>query len=424
MLYRPLVPVFGALLALALIAPAPSNAEEDPSRDLVEELNQALETRDKLIFELLQRVGELERRLDEAPGGQAGVLVPLAEESTGTASGAEAIEQAAADPATIAPSSEEAAQQASDGEVAKQAEGTTPEAVAKATVAPSLEQPLVRAGGILLPWKTWELEPGIEYIHSSRDHISIDGFVIEDILVIGDIESKRVRRDYLLGSLSLRVGLPWDTQLDLRLPGGYQNLDVVAADGSQESSSGAGFGDLELGLSKQLLRSRKWVPDLLGSLRWKTTTGSDPFETGSDDLVFGTGFHGLTASFTAVQVRDPVVFFSSLSYYANFEDEKSVGEVDPGDGFGLQLGMAMALNLETSISFGWEQRFISETEVDGESIAGSELRPGTIRIGASYVPLSGRSVDFGVNIGTTDDVPDVAVSLHFPLRFQGLPFRK
>jgi hypothetical protein len=138
-------------------------------------------------------------------------------------------------------------------------------------------------------------------------------------------------------------------------------------------------------------------------------------------MATGTGFNDLQLSLTAVKVRDPVVLFSNFNYTFRLPHTKpDIGKVDLGDIFGLQLGLAVALNLETSLSFGWNQRWVQDARVDGSKVRGVFERPGSLRIGGTYVPAAGRSIDFGVSVGITEDAPDVEARLAFPLR---LPYR-
>ncbi len=138
---------------------------------------------------------------------------------------------------------------------------------------------------------------------------------------------------------------------------------------------------------------------------------------GPDDLPTGTGFQGVQGTLTAVKSRDPVVFFWGLSYTANLSDRTPRGRLDPGDTWGAQLGLVLALNLETSMTFSLEQRFTRRSELDDRVVPGSDQTVGIFRVGATYVPAPRTSLDVTLGIGLTRDSPDVQLTVAFPIRF-------
>ena len=289
----------------------------------------------------------------------------------------------------------------------------------------ALERMLINRGGLLIPTNVLEVEPSFTYIHSSADTIRINGFTILPVLVIGDIVSQRVRTDTMIPTLTFRYGLPWNFQLETRVPYVYTNQLVVSADGQANSRSFGGIGDVEVALSHQLFQEQGWRPGLLGSMRWKSTTGDDPFgqNTAAQPIsIFpqqatGSGFHSLFWNLTAIKINDPVVFFGGPSFLYNFADTKSSSRIRPGHSIGFQAGLAIALNLDTSINFALDQRFISESSVNGRSVNGSSLTVGIFRMGASYVLAPGFSLDTSVGIGLTRDAPDLQFTIAIPVRF-------
>jgi hypothetical protein len=380
--------LFTTLLLTALAGPGAWSQEpaEPVSRSdleaLVRQLNAALEERDAVILELLGRVEALEQQ-------QPGSTVPPAAPPARTELEA----------ATL--SSEEELD-----EVDRLAQS-------------ALERALIESGGMLLPKGTFEIQPGLTYSMSAANTVDIDCLLIADILCIGDINSKRLRRESYLLDLTFRAGLPWDMQIDARVPFSQERSVSVYGDGESQSVSDDDLGDIEIALSHQLMREHGWKPSILGELRWKGRTGGDPFDQQDGSLTSGTGFDDLRAGLTFVKVRDPVVLFGNANWTYSFaEDKPEIGEVQPGSGFGIQLGVAVALNLETSLSFGWDQRWFNNMRVNDVPISGTSRRPGTLRIGATYVPSPGKNIDFSVGFGLTDDAPDVEARLSFPWRPQ------
>lgn len=281
----------------------------------------------------------------------------------------------------------------------------------------AFERTLIDRGGLLLPpWK-FELEPSTSYAHSSSEDLVIDGFTIFPVLVVGDIFSERLRRNTLTTSLTARLGLPWSSQLEVRAPYVYEDVSRLSGDGQETKVSDHGFGDLELALSRDLPRFFGMGPQLLGSLRWKLVTARDPFSLDEqNELPFGSGFQTLTASLTGVSVLDPVVFFGTLSYTEALAARKGGQRIDPGDRIGVQLGMALALNLETSLSLAFEHSLNERTRLDGSEVPGTFVNTGTMSIGLSRTFPSGRAFDASLAIGLSEDSPDLQLGLSMPFR--------
>ena len=280
----------------------------------------------------------------------------------------------------------------------------------------ALERTLIERSGVLLPPGTLEIEPSLTYAHASADNISIDGVSVEQTLVIGEIISDKVRRNIVIPALTFRLGLPEDFQTEAKFPLRYESNRTVRGDTTELSEEGFGVGDIELALSHQLRRERGWVPDIIGNLRWKTNTGHNPDSLITDEVALGTGYHSLQLMLTGLKVKEPVAFFGSLLYAANFPVTKQEGRLSPGDSWGFNLGLAMALNLDTSINFVWEQRFSDKTTLNGADIRGSTQYPGNLRIGATYAFTPRVSLDVSVVIGLTRDAPDVQAIVAIPIR--------
>jgi hypothetical protein len=295
----------------------------------------------------------------------------------------------------------------------------------------ALDRTLISHGSLILTPGTVELDNGISYYNSSSDRLQIDGFTVYPVLIVGDIVSERNERDILLSSLTTRLGLPHGFQLDVRVPYGYQSERTVTADNKKTSQRFLGLGDVEVGLTKELRHGRGRGVDLLGAFRWKSTTGPDPYDlTSPQPATLGTGFQSLQASLTAVKPSDPLVFFGSLSYAANLSATKQIQttgangqsqmtpeRLNPGDTIGFQVGTALAVNPEASLSFALDQRFTRSTSLDGVSLPGTYLSQAVFHVGTSYLYAPGKAIDLGLGIGLSRGAPNFQFSVNFPLRF-------
>ena len=391
-----------------------SKAQEGPTKqDTAEQSRTGVDKRDQIIEELVKRVAALEKEVQElrskdANGGSVVVSTPArvttaAEVTTGA-------KQSPAQQTRTAPSEEYDKEEL----VAREA----------------LDRALIARGGLLLPRGTIEFDNGISYFNSSADRLSVNGFTVAPILVVGDIVSQRAQRDIVLSSVTTRLGLPDDFQLDVRVPYGYQSERTVTADNNKTSQRYLGLGDVEVGLTKQLRRGRGFGPDVLAGFRWKSTTGPDPYQPTSTEVALGTGFQGLQGSVTMVKPSDPLVYFGSFSYTANLSTTKQFqtsdptssngltrGFVDPGDTIGFQVGTALSVNPEASLSFALDQRFTRSTSLNGQSLPGTYLSAAVFQVGTTYVYAPGRSIDLGLGIGLSRGAPDFQFSVNFPLRF-------
>lgn len=102
----------------------------------------------------------------------------------------------------------------------------------------------------------------------------------------------------------------------------------------------------------------------------KSRTGEDPFDGDPNEPPLGTGFYSVTGLVTAVKFLDPAALFGSVLYTHNFvrtvrllPDDPFRTEIDPGDGVGYNLGLALGLTPELGMNFRFEHRLVFPTEV-------------------------------------------------------------
>jgi hypothetical protein len=385
--------------------PAPGTAQAQAKDPVDLKLQEALRERDAIIRNLLERVNELEWRvnggftsaakLDERPAitGSANSRVINSLTSTGTV-------------------------------VSTSTYDTTERQATEA-----LDQALIVRGGLLLPSGTLEIDNTTSYFSASSDHVSVNGFALLPILVVGDISSQRVREDFLLPSFTARLGLPHKFQMDFLVPYGYESIRTVDALNVQTTATSFGLGDISAGVYRQLTTEHGRMPDMLANVRFKSTTGKDSFSLTSSEVALGTGFNAIQGNLTVAKSSDPVVFFGNLSYTGNLPanhtvsandptnpDAKTIGHFTPGGAVGFQLGSILALNPEVSMTVGWDQRFTRSTQLNGVDIPASSLVEGTLRLGTSYVYAPGKIVDLSFGVGLTPDTPNLQFSVGVPFR--------
>jgi hypothetical protein len=207
------------------------------------------------------------------------------------------------------------------------------------------------------------------------------------------------------------------------------------------------LGDAVFGFNYQLLpESPKW-PDIVLNVQAKAPTGSHPYGitisekpiSGNDGnlittirtpqkLASGNGVWSVSTGLSLLRTVDPVVLFGSLSYIHNFEgsfedvdgnaNTATPGDVDLGDAIQYGLGMAIALNERTSMSFSFSHRLSETARVNSREIIGSDGNAASLNLGATYALSDRLSMLFNVGAGLTPDAPDLTLSLRFPYSFR------
>ncbi len=272
----------------------------------------------------------------------------------------------------------------------------------------ALERSLVQTGGLLLRPGQLELEPSLGF---SRQEDASPTTVTQG----GNTVLARREREVneFTADLTLRVGLPLDSQLELAVPYRVRNVDRVDEVGfstvGETSSTGSGVGNLRIGLAKTVLREARWRPDLIARVRWDTRTGTDR----DDDVRISSDFNELQLSATAIKRQDPLVFIGGLAV----ERTEERNDIQPGAAITPSTGAFVALSPQTSLRFLFSATFQDETKVDGDDMPGSDQTAATFTVGASSLLAEGVLTNVSLDIGLTDDADDFAVRWALPVRF-------
>jgi uncharacterized coiled-coil protein SlyX len=314
-------------------------------------------------------------------------------------------------------------------------------------VAPLFDQP-----GVLTPKGKYVLEPSLQYSYSSSNRVALVGYTIIPALLIGLVDVREVKRNTLTGALAFRYGLTNRLEVEAKLPYVYRSDSTISREiftGSAServfSNSGKGIGDVEIGARYQLNDGGINKPYFLGSLRFKSRTGRDPFEVVTDcitrcvgntsgtglplDLPTGSGFYSLQPGLTWLFPSDPAVFFGGVSYTYNFKrsgvsrlvlngEREFIGDVEPGGIFGVNFGMGLALNDRSSFSMGVDLNSVGRTRQNGVPLATSvRSQLGSLLLGYSYRYSDKTTFSVTVGAGLTRDTPDLTVNLRIPMSF-------
>jgi hypothetical protein len=382
----------------------------DLAQDSIGELRRELKQRDAVIDSLFARVEQLEQDavlsgndLDHIAAGRA----PSAGERSLPQPSVAAAEQ---------PPGGSASQQGAPTPGEGQGAGSTSAQaqpgqfeVDEDEIDRALERTLVQTGALLLPTGQAEVESRLSYARRETDAPTF--FLENGTTFVGTSEVRR--NEFELGQ-ELRLGLPFDSQLELAFVHRYVHQSTVMKVGTgeraEDSANGHGPGDLTIGFAKTLLRENGgWWPDVVGRISWDTGTG----EAADGPVILGGGFDELRGSLSATKQQDPLAFVGSVSYEKSFEND----HVEPGDEIGLALGAVLAASPETSLRAVFGQTFSQEAKFYGESIDGSDRVLGTLTLGASSILGPGIMLDIAGDVGLTDNGVDYALRASLPIRF-------
>ncbi len=439
-----------------------------------EALSQALEARDRIIQQLIQRVEGLEREvqaLREAQG-KAAAAAPAA-----PAAPAPAISQG-----PIRPAAPPAAATAAPAAPPQPATPPPPAAVSAAPASPPAEEErevariptaVVERGGSLLKPGSFQIESALGYSHAESSNLILTGFSVLPLIILGTLESERLKQDVLSPTLTFRYGFLKDLQGELSVPATYQiqsriRVSNAASTLVTEGANQFGLGDVQFGLVYQPVYEKGWIPDVTTALRVRTPTGRDQFDIYEDvakggpfssvedfvrrlnaeGLPLGSGFWGLTGSVSATKAFDPVILFGTVGYGYNFErtattiqvsGEQAEGgillrpqvlraKIQPGDNVFFSLGAAVALTNQVSVNFGFSDRISFKLKQNGQAVAGSSSNSGVFSTGFTLGLTPRVSLDFGGSIGLTPDAPGFGLSLSVATSFSSFkdlwPFRE
>jgi hypothetical protein len=406
------------------------NVAETPEIDM---LRRQVEAQSRELEKLKRAISEQEAR-------QGDIRKALGLEYLATTRGAGAADPAAAS-ATPAPS--QTAQAAADPPRQVQV-GTAPGAETR-TIAPLFEQP-----GILTPRGKTVFEPSLQYGYSSNNRVALVGYTVIPALLIGLVDVRELKRHTFTAALTGRFGISNRFELEARLPYVYRSDSAIsreiftgAASESAFDTSGRGMGDVEVTGRYQLNEGSATVPYLIGSLRFKSRTGKDPFDVVTDcvtrcvgntsgtglpiDLPTGSGFYSLQPGLTWLFPSDPAVFFGSFSYTHNFKrsdisrrvlngESEFIGTVEPGSILGMNFGMGLALNDKSSFSLGFDINSVGRTKQNGVTVPGSvRTNLATMLLGYAYRYSDKTSFNVSVGAGLTRDTPDLTLTLRMPM---------
>lgn len=306
--------------------------------------------------------------------------------------------------------------------------------------------------GILTPRDHYVLEPSLQYGYSSSNRVALVGYTIIPALLIGLIDVREVKSNVITAALAVRWGLTNRLEGEVKVPYVYRSDSTVSREiftGSASdnvfNNSGKAIGDVEIAARYQLNQPKNDFPFLIGSLRFKSRTGKDPFEVVTDcatrcvgnttgtglpmDLPTGSGFYSLQTGLTWLMPSDPAVFFGSFNYTHNFGrsdvsrtvlngEREFLGSIKPGDVMGINFGMGLAINEHSTFSVGVDMNSLGRTRQNGRLVQGSvRTQLASLLLGYSYRLSPKTTLNVAVAAGLTPDTPNLTLTVRIPMSF-------
>ncbi|HKE96298.1 MAG TPA: hypothetical protein VKB34_18455 [Povalibacter sp.] len=433
---------------LTVLAAVAANAQETPDR--LEQLRQQLAQQSA-------KLEQMRNQLDEQEASIASLREAINEELLdqqrgGTAHGSEIASpellaaEAPVQPAAPAQAPAAPAAQSPDRPTQPVGEAPKPETRPPQVAQIFAEPTVLTQGGKFV------LEPSLQSSYWASDRVALVGYTVIPAILIGLVDVRRVKTTSSVGALTARYGIGNRFELEVRAPYLYTSVDTVSREiltGSALdkvfNAEGHGLGDVDATARFQFNRGDYSKSFWIGWARYRWHTGTDPFEVVTDcvtrcvanttgtglplELPTGSGFDSAQGGLTWLYASDPAVFFGGLSYLHSFPrkdlsrtllqgEKELLGEVAPGDIYGFNVGMGLALNEKASFSIGYDQSIIDPTQQNDVDVPGSvRTTLGTLSLGVSYRYNPTATLNLSLGVGVTRDTPDVAFTLRAPLTF-------
>jgi hypothetical protein len=261
----------------------------------------------------------------------------------------------------------------------------------------------LRTQDVLLAEGAWQFDTGLVYtLFENIFPVPVFDEVTGDLVGVAD---GQVRRRLLYTPLATRYGLTKNIQVFANLPMGWSNTQLSTF-GVSDSVNRGGIGDMTAGASFHLLKSEDQLPDVIATMDFTAPTGV--FDTPIFGQVpgsnLGQGFWAMSGSLLFVHRYDPVIVFYGGGIRHLFEREFDGVLFSPGEQILYQFGLGFSVNDRVTLSTAFQGFYITNTQLDNETIDGTNLEPISLRFAAT-IARNCRIIEPFVAIGATHSAP-------------------
>ena len=261
----------------------------------------------------------------------------------------------------------------------------------------------LRTQTVLLKPGESQFDVGINYLLTENDFPVL---LTDDMGTIIGVDEVRFRVRELTVPLEYRLGLHERVQGFVGVPIGWSNTQV-SLDALEAFENDGGIGDVNFGLTMQLVDASANNPYMIATIAATAPTGGDPFR-GIAGLApsapsLGQGFWSISGSLLFIQPYDPVVVFYGLGTEHFFSRQFRGFEIEPGAQYNYLFGVGFAVNERITLSTRFLGAYVEEIKVDGERRFGTNAEPMSLRLSATISKPCDRLVEPFVEFGLTDD---------------------
>jgi hypothetical protein len=231
--------------------------------------------------------------------------------------------------------------------------------------------------------------------------------------IVGVTEAT-VRQRLIYSPFGYRYGLSERWQFNAYLPVGWANTQFSVPGTSTNQSTG-GIGDFTAGLSWQMCKGDHcYAPEVIGSFGFTAPTGD--FNAPLFGLVpgsaLGQGFWALNGNLLFVNRYDPIIAFYGVGYRHLFERSLSGSPFQPGEQISYQFGVGFAVNDRVTLSTTFFGYYITNSQINGQTLEGSNLEPMSLRFAAT-VTRKKRIIEPFAAVGLTESAPAAYMGIIF-----------
>ncbi|MGF1724668.1 transporter [Photobacterium nomapromontoriensis] len=296
--------------------------------------------------------------------------------------------------------------------------------------------------GVLTPKGSFVLDASFSYTQNSSNSVSIVGYTVLPSLIVGLIRASDIDRTTITLGLTGRYGITNRLEVEARVPWVYRSDSIFERELQQgvpndtlRTVEGSDIGDIEAAFKYQI--NMENPPYWIAGLRFKTTTGSSPYDvpvnslSDFEELPTGSGFPSIEPGLTMIMPMDPAVIYANIGYTWNIKDDVEVdvsvenddgttsslqaNTIDVGDTISFSAGMGFAVNPQFSFSLGISHKTILKSKINGATPSDAKLlQLDSISFGANYAINPDTTINIGASAGLTADAPDFQLSVRIP----------